>query len=117
MPARAVGTTTFSAALLQIVIADASMSLDNVLAVAGAAKGDMLVLVVGLTVAVGFMALLSSYIATLLARHVWISWIGLAIILYVALDMMWSGSHQIGCRFVSPGICQQGALATFSTLL
>lgn len=110
-------TVSFSAALMQIVIADASMSLDNVLAVAGAAKGDMLVLVVGLTVAVGFMALLSSYIATLLSRHVWIAWIGLAIIVYVALDMMWTGTHQIGCRFVPPGTCQAGALATFQTLL
>ena len=110
-------TVSFSAALMQIVIADASMSLDNVLAVAGAAKGNMLVLVVGLTVAVGFMALLSSYIARLLSRHVWISWIGLAIVLYVAADMIWHGSHQIGCRFVAPGVCQQGALATFQTLL
>src|SRR6188768_2604848 len=56
-------TVSFSGALIQIVIADASMSLDNVLAVAGTAKGNMLVLIVGLTVAVGFMALLSSYIA------------------------------------------------------
>jgi YjbE family integral membrane protein len=110
-------TVSFSAAITQIVIADASMSLDNVLAVAGAAKGNMLVLVVGLTVAVGFMALLSSYIAKLLSRHVWISWIGLAIILYVAVDMIWHGSHQVGCRFVPPGVCQQGALATFQTLL
>lgn len=107
----------FSAALMQIVIADASMSLDNVLAVAGAAKGDMLVLVVGLTVAVAFMALLSNYIATLLSRHVWIAWIGLAIIVYVALDMMWTGTHQIGCKFVPPGTCQAGVLATLQTLL
>jgi YjbE family integral membrane protein len=110
-------TVSFSGALIQIVIADASMSLDNVLAVAGTAKGNMLVLIVGLTVAVGFMALLSSYIAKLLSRHVWISWIGLAIILYVAVDMIWHGSHQIGCRFVPTGVCQQGALATFQTLL
>jgi len=113
----AVATVSFSAAITQIVIADASMSLDNVLAVAGAAKGDMLVLVVGLTVAVGFMALLSSYIAKLLSRHMWISWIGLAIIVYVALDMMWTGTHQIGCRFVPPSTCQAGVLATFQTLL
>ena len=60
------------------------MSLDNVLAVAGAAKGEIWVLAVGLTVAVGFMALLSAYIAKLLARYHWITWIGLAIVLYVA---------------------------------
>jgi YjbE family integral membrane protein len=108
---------TFSAALIQIVVADASMSLDNVLAVAGAAKGDMIVLVIGLTVAVAFMALMSAWIAKLLTRHAWISWIGLAIILYVAADMIWTGSHQIGCQFVPARTCQDGALATFRTLL
>jgi YjbE family integral membrane protein len=110
-------TITFSAALIQIVIADASMSLDNVLAVAGAAKGDMVVLVIGLTVAVAFMGFMSHYIARLLTRHLWISWIGLAIILYVALEMIWSGSHQIGCKFVPASACQAGALATLQTLL
>ena len=110
-------TVTFSAALIQIVVADASMSLDNVLAVAGAAKGDMTVLVIGLTVAVAFMALMSAWIAKLLTRHAWISWIGLAIILYVAADMIWAGSHQIGCQFVPAKTCQDGALATFKTLL
>ncbi|MEA3057895.1 MAG: hypothetical protein QOF34_710 [Sphingomonadales bacterium] len=117
VPGHAVKTVTFSAALMQIVIADASMSLDNVLAVAGAAKGDMLVLVIGLTVAVAFMALMSAWIAKLLTRHAWISWIGLAIILYVAADMIWTGTHQIGCQFVPASACQAGALATFRTLL
>jgi YjbE family integral membrane protein len=110
-------TVSFSAALIQIVVADASMSLDNVLAVAGAAKGDMVVLVVGLTVAVGFMALMSAWIAKLLTRHAWISWIGLAIILYVAADMIWTGGHQVGCRFVPASTCEAGALATLRTLL
>jgi YjbE family integral membrane protein len=110
-------TVTFSAALIQIVVADASMSLDNVLAVAGAAKGDMIVLVIGLTVAVAFMALMSAWIAKLLTRHAWISWIGLAIILYVAADMIWTGTYQIGCQFVPARTCQDGALATFRTLL
>jgi YjbE family integral membrane protein len=113
----AVKTITFSAALIQIVIADVSMSLDNVLAVAGAAKGDMTILVIGLVVAVAFMGFMSHYIARLLERYVWISWIGLVIILYVAVDMIWHGSHQVGCRFVPTGVCQQGALATFQTLL
>ena len=110
-------TITFSAALIQIVIADASMSLDNVLAVAGAAKGDMVVLVIGLVVAVAFMGFMSHYIARLLSRHIWISWIGLAIVLYVAVEMIWSGSHQIGCRFVPASACQAGAFATLQTLL
>jgi YjbE family integral membrane protein len=110
-------TMTFGAALTQIVVADVSMSLDNVLAVAGAAKGQIWVLVVGLTVAVGFMALLSAYIAKLLARYHWITWIGLAIVLYVAMEMIWSGTHQIGCQFVSNTVCDGGALRTLSILL
>ena len=108
---------TFGAALLQIIVADVSMSLDNVLAVAGAAKGEIWVLAVGLTVAVGFMALLSAYIAKLLARYHWITWIGLAIVLYVALEMVWSGSHQVGCQFVPKAACDGGALLTFRSLL
>jgi YjbE family integral membrane protein len=110
-------TVTFSAALIQIIVADASMSLDNVLAVAGAAKGDMIVLAIGLTVAVGFMALMSAWIAKLLTRYAWISWIGLLIILYVALEMIWTGGHQAACRFVPTGACEAGALATFRALL
>jgi len=110
-------TMTFGAALTQIVVADVSMSLDNVLAVAGAAKGQIWVLAVGLTVAVGFMALLSAYIAKLLARYHWITWIGLTIVLYVAMEMIWSGTHQIGCQFVSNTVCDGGALRTLSILL
>jgi YjbE family integral membrane protein len=108
---------TFGAALLQIIVADVSMSLDNVLAVAGAAKGEIWVLAVGLTVAVGFMALLSAYIAKLLARYHWITWIGLAIVLYVALEMIWTGTHQVGCQFVPKATCEGGALLTFRSLL
>ena len=113
----AVQTMTFGAALMQIIVADVSMSLDNVLAVAGAAKGEIWVLAVGLTVAVGFMALLSAYIAKLLARYHWITWIGLAIVLYVAMEMVWTGTHQVGCQFVSKAVCDSGALRTLSTLL
>ena len=112
-----VRTMTFGAALTQIVVADVSMSLDNILAVAGAAKGQLWVLVLGLTIAVAFMGLLSAYIAKLLARHHWITWIGLLIVLYVALEMIWTGTHQIGCQFVPANTCQAGALATFRTLL
>jgi len=113
----AVPTMTFGAALVQIIVADVSMSLDNVLAVAGAAKGEIWVLAIGLTVAVAFMALLSAYIARLLAHHHWITWIGLAIVVYVALEMIWTGTHQVGCQFVSPAVCAGGALRTLSTLL
>src|SRR5215212_1364243 len=105
---------TFGSALIAIIVADVSMSLDNVLAVAGAAKGDFWILVVGLTVAIAFMALASNYIARLLARYHWVTWIGLAIILYVAADMIWAGTHQIGCQFVPQYVCNAGALATFA---
>jgi len=110
-------TLAFGPALIQIIVADVSMSLDNVLAVAGAAKGEIWVLVVGLTVAVAFMALLSAYIAKLLARYHWITWIGLLIVLYVALEMIWTGMHQVGCQFVPKAACDGGALRTFSVLL
>ena len=110
-------TVSFGAAIMQIVVADVSMSLDNVLAVAGAAKGQVWVLVIGLTVAVACMALLSAYIAKLLARHHWISWIGLLIVLTVAVDMIWTGTHQVGCEFVSKPACEGGGLATLRALL
>ena len=93
--AQAVGPLSMWSAVTQIVVADVSMSLDNVLAVAGAAKGHVWVLVVGLGVAVVLMAVAASYIAGLLTRFPWIAWIGLLIILYVALDMMWRGSLEV----------------------
>jgi YjbE family integral membrane protein len=107
---------TFGAALMQIIVADVSMSLDNVLAVAGAAKGQIWVLVVGLTVAIAFMALLAAYIAKLLARYPWITWAGLAIVFYVAIEMIWTGTHQVGCQFVDKTACESGALQTLATL-
>jgi YjbE family integral membrane protein len=85
----------FWAALWQIIIADVSMSLDNVLAVAGAAKDSTAVLVIGLGVAVVLMAVASNYIAKLLAKYPAITWVGLLIILYVALDMIWSGWNEV----------------------
>jgi YjbE family integral membrane protein len=87
----------FWAALWQIIVADVSMSLDNVLAVAGAAKGNTAILVFGLAVAVVLMAVAATYIAGLLARYPWISWFGLAVITYVALDMIWAGSREVAC--------------------
>jgi YjbE family integral membrane protein len=108
---------TIGAAILQVIIADVSMSLDNVLAVAGAAKGNIVILAVGLTVAIVFMAVASAYIAKLLARYFWITWIGLAVILYVALEMIWKGTHQVGCSFVPQKICDSGVLATITALL
>ncbi|MCB1514863.1 MAG: TerC family protein [Hyphomicrobiaceae bacterium] len=89
---------TFWSALWTIILADLSMSLDNVLAVAGAAGESALVLVIGLAVAIVLMAVASTYIAKLLQRYPWIAWLGLFIILYVALDMIYRDSHQIACQ-------------------
>jgi YjbE family integral membrane protein len=110
-------TVAFGAALTQIIVADVSMSLDNVLAVAGAAKGELWILVVGLIVAVVFMAVASAYIAKLLARYHWITWIGLLAVLYVALEMVWTGTHQVSCQFVPRAVCERGALQTLAALL
>ena len=101
MDAGAVGnakTMSFWAALWQIIVADVSMSLDNVLAVAGAAKDSPLVLVIGLVVAIVLMAVASHYIAGLLVSYPWITWIGLMVILYVAADMIYDGSHEVACK-------------------
>jgi YjbE family integral membrane protein len=89
-----------------ITLADVSMSLDNVLAVAGASKGSTLALVLGLGIAVVLMAVASAYIAKLLVRQPWIAWIGLAIILWVALEMIYEGSHQVTCKAFDFGCSQ-----------
>ncbi|MFC5358879.1 TerC family protein [Azospirillum himalayense] len=91
----AVATTTFGAAVWQIVVADVSMSLDNVLAVAGAAKDHPTVLVIGLLLSVVLMGAAANVIAHVLHKHRWIGWIGLAIITYVALDMIWRGGNEV----------------------
>lgn len=89
---------SFWSAVGLIIVADVSMSLDNVLAVAGAAKGSTLVLVIGLAVAIILMAVASAYIAKLLVKYPWITWIGLLIILWVALEMIYKGSHEVTCQ-------------------
>jgi len=86
---------TFAQAATQIVVADVSMSLDNVLAVAGAAKDHPTVLIIGLALSIAMMGLAASYIANLLNKHRWIAYVGLLIILYVALKMMWEGWHEV----------------------
>jgi YjbE family integral membrane protein len=82
-------------ALFQIVLADLSMSLDNVLAVAGVARDHPYVLALGLVLSVALMGIASTYIARLLDRWFWIAWIGLGIVTFVALRMIWDGSAQI----------------------
>ena len=93
------------------------MSLDNVLAVAGAAKGHTWVLVVGLAIAVVLMAVAANYIARLLARFPWITWIGLLIILYVAIEMMWRGSLELACTYGPAGVCGEGLVALVAQYL
>ncbi|MFT3973742.1 MAG: TerC family protein [Amaricoccus sp.] len=82
---------TLRQAVTQIVIADVSMSLDNVLAVAGAAHDHPVVLVFGLGLSIALMGLAATFIARLLNKHRWIAWIGLAVILYVAVTMIYEG--------------------------
>jgi YjbE family integral membrane protein len=82
-------------AMIQIIAADVSMSLDNVLAVAGAARDHKVVLWTGLVLSIVLMAVASNAIARLLDRYHWIAWIGFLIILYVAGDMIWDGTHEV----------------------
>jgi YjbE family integral membrane protein len=89
---------SFMSAVTTITLADVSMSLDNVLAVAGVAKGSPLVLVFGLAIAIILMAVASRMIAELLVKFPWITWIGLLIIVWVAFEMIYSGSHEVTCR-------------------
>ena len=86
---------TLKQAVIQIVIADVSMSLDNVLAVAGAAHDHPEILIFGLALSVALMGLASSFIAGLLNKHRWIAWVGLVVILYVAVRMVYEGADQL----------------------
>jgi YjbE family integral membrane protein len=86
---------SFGQAAWQIVMADVSMSLDNVLAVAGAARDHPVALVFGLGLSIVLMGVAATLVARLLNRHRWIAYVGLAIIVYVALDMIWRGAHEV----------------------
>jgi YjbE family integral membrane protein len=87
---------TFGQAAWQIIVADVSMSLDNVLAVAGAAREHPTVLIIGLVLSIALMGLASTYVARLIGRYRWIAYLGVALILYVALQMMWHGYEKLG---------------------
>lgn len=86
---------TFGQAVVQILIADISMSLDNVLAVAGAAREHPYILLFGLGLAIALMAVGAQWIARMLQRHRWIAYLGLAIILWVALKMIYDGGFEV----------------------
>jgi YjbE family integral membrane protein len=86
---------TLLQAMTQIVLADVSMSLDNVLAVAGASGGSTWVLVAGLTISVVLMGVAAGVLARVLEQQRWIAWVGLAIVLFVALRMIWAGGWEV----------------------
>src|SRR5262245_64332141 len=86
---------TFVQAAGQIIVADVSMSLDNVLAVAGAAREHPVVLVFGLALSIALMGIAASFIARLLQTHRWIAYVGLVVILYVAAEMIYRGTHEV----------------------
>jgi YjbE family integral membrane protein len=88
-------TKSLGESLTQIVLADLSMSLDNVLAVAGAAQGSTWVLAVGLVLSVLLMGIAANVLARALERQRWIAWIGLLIVLYVAGTMIWHGAFDV----------------------
>jgi YjbE family integral membrane protein len=88
-------TKTLSQAAWQIIIADVSMSLDNVLAVAGAAHDHPYVLIIGLILSIALMGIAATFIARLLNNYRWIAYVGLAIILYVSAEMIWKGSKEV----------------------
>nr|AGD93244.1 integral membrane protein TerC [uncultured bacterium] len=106
------GRKTFAQAAWQIVIADVSMSLDNVLAVAGAAMDHPTVLVIGLALSIALMGFAASFIARLLHKYRWIAYVGLLVILYVAIEMTLKGAYGqwpehlsiLGAWFGEPGV-------------
>ncbi|MEJ0024023.1 MAG: YjbE family putative metal transport protein [Alphaproteobacteria bacterium] len=98
---------SFREALTQILIADVAMSLDNVLAVAGAAREHPTVLILGLLVSVALMGIAAHAIAHLLHRFRWIGYVGVLIVFYVALHMMWQGYNDV-VRDIGPAnLCKQ----------
>jgi predicted tellurium resistance membrane protein TerC len=86
---------SFKQAFLQVLIADVSMSLDNVLAVAGAAREHPAVLIFGLLLSIILMGVAATAIANLLHKHRWIGFVGLAIVFYVAMHMVWQGHRSV----------------------
>ncbi len=86
---------SFAGAVWGVAIADVSMSLDNVLAVAGAAREHPGILIVGLIFAVALMGVAANVIAKYIERYRWIAYVGLVVILYVAGKMIWEGWHEV----------------------
>ena len=96
VPDQPVKTKTLKDATIQIIVADVSMSLDNVLAVAGAAHGHPTwVLVAGLALSIILMAVASNFVVKLLERFKWLAWLGLLVVFYIACKMIWHGSDEV----------------------
>ena len=91
---------SFAAAAWGVALADVSMSLDNVLAVAGAAREHPNILDFGLILSVILMGIASNVIAKYIERYRWIAWVGLAVIVYVAGKMIWDGWHDVHPHFM-----------------
>ena len=89
------GTKTMRSAILQVAVADISMSLDNVLAVAGAARDHPYIMIFGLLLSIALMAVAAQLIARLIDRYRWIAYVGLVIVLVVALRMIWDGGLEV----------------------
>jgi len=100
---KTLGRKTLGQATLQIVVADVSMSLDNVLALAGAAREHPAILAFGLLLSVAFMGLGANWLARQLEKHRWVAYIGLAIIFYVAIDMIFRGADDLRPLFGAVG--------------
>jgi len=91
-PPRPAQAKRFGTAIFHVLAADISMSLDNVLAIAGAARGHFFVLAAGLTLLVALMGIAAGLLARLMERHRWIGWVGLAVVTAVALRLIWDGT-------------------------
>jgi YjbE family integral membrane protein len=93
------GALLMRSAIVQITVADISMSLDNVLAVAGVAIHHVWVLAVGLVLSIGLMGIAANMVAKMLNRHPWISYAGVFIVLYVAINMIWHGGTLLAAQY------------------
>ena len=105
------GSASLAAAVGTIVLADVSMSLDNVLAVAGASHGNLAALSVGLVLSILLMAFLSNLVARELDRRPWIQWVGLVVILFVAVEMLLSGADSVQEKWRLPPVLPAVVLA------
>lgn len=104
LPSGAVTGKTFRSAVLQVAVADISMSLDNILAVAGAAREHPYIMAFGLLLSIALMGVAAGYIARLIDRWHWIVYVGLLIVLWVALDMIWEGGLELWRAATAAGL-------------